>query len=261
MEPMANIALRAARLAAQVIVKGFDRPDLIRISQKGHNDLVTNIDKEAEKVIIDTLREKFPAHKITGEESGSTDGAPSDYEWVIDPLDGTMNFARQIPHFCVSIACLYKGKVEHGVIVDPIREEEFIASRGKGARLNGRRIRVSELETLDGAVVATGGKDRHEHLDGETAVARKLMETRAIMRQPGSAALELAYIAAGRMDAMWMRELSIWDFAAGAILVTEAGGLIGDFAGGAGYMKSGNVVAGSPKCFKHLTILVKKHLG
>lgn len=260
MEPMANIALRAARLAGKHIVRGFDRPDLIELSMKGHNDFVTNIDREAEQIVIGTLREKYPDHQFTGEESGTSDN-DSDHEWVIDPLDGTANFARGNPHFCVSIACLHKGRLEHAVVVDPIREEEFVASRGKGSTLNGKRIRASNVESLDGAVVATGGKDRHLHAEAETAVYRHLLETRAFTRQPGSAALELAYIAAGRIDGMWMRELGRWDIAAGALLVTEAGGLVGDFDGGANYMKSGNIVAAAPKLFKPLTQLIRKNLA
>jgi myo-inositol-1(or 4)-monophosphatase len=260
MEPMANIALRAARLAGEIIIQGFDRPDLVKVHEKGHNDLVTNIDREAEQAVIGTLKEKFPDHKITGEESGSTDTENFEYEWVIDPLDGTMNFARQIPHFCVSIACLHKNKLAHAVIIDPIRQEEFIASRGQGASLNGRRIRVSEVEYLDGAVIATGGRDRHLDADNEASVIQHLIEQRSILRQPGSAALELAYIAAGRIDAMWMRGLAPWDTAAGALLVTEAGGRLGDFEGGANWMSSGNIVAGTPKVFNQLTALVKKNL-
>lgn len=261
MEGMANIALRAARLAGKQIVRGFDRPDLVDIGTKGHNDFVTNIDREAEQIVIDTLREKYRHHKITGEESGTTGAEDSDYEWVIDPLDGTANFTRQIPHFCVSIACLYKGRIEHGVVVDPIREEEFVASRGQGATMNGKRIRVSNLENLDGAMIATGGRERHEHVEKETLVYSTLLEHKAFTRQPGSAALELSYIAAGRLDAMWMRNLSPWDMAAGALLVTEAGGLVGDFAGGANHIKNGNIVAGSPKCFKQLSQIVRKYLS
>ncbi len=259
MEPMANIALRAARLASRCIIRGFDRPDLIDIETKGHNDFVTNIDREAEQIIINALRYTYPDHGITCEESGST--GSGDYEWVVDPLDGTANFTRQLPHFCVSIACLHKGRIEHGVIIDPMRQEEFVASRGQGATLNGKRIRASQLETLDGAVVATGGKDRHDHADKEAALYKHLLEARAFTRQQGSAALELAYIASGRLDAMWMRGLARWDMAAGALLVTESGGLVGDFDGGANYMKSGNVVAGSPRCFRQLSVAVRKYLS
>ena len=261
MEAMATIALRAARLAAKQILRGYDRPDLVDIGTKGHNDFVTNIDREAEQIIIDTLYKKYPDHRITGEESGTTGNINSDHEWVIDPLDGTANFTRQTPHFCVSIACLHKGRIEHGIVIDPVREEEFIASRGQGATLNGRRIRVSILEQLDGAMIATGGRDRHRFAEEETSVYRTLLEKKAFTRQSGSAALELAYVAAGRLDGMWMRNLSRWDMAAGALLVSEAGGLVGDFDGGANHLKNGNIVAGSPKCFKQLCKVVKRYLS
>ena len=261
MEPMATIALRAARLAGQHIARGFDRPDLVDISEKGHNDFVTNIDKEAEEIIIDTLRDKYPEHCITGEESGHSEfAAESEYEWIIDPLDGTANFTRQIPHFCVSIACLRRGIIEHGVVLDPIRQEEFVASRGRGATLNDRRIRVSATKSLDTAIIATGGRDRHLHLDRETALYQYLLDTRSLTRQPGSSALELAYVAAARLDGMYMRGLQRWDIAAGALLVTEAGGLVGDYDGGAGFMKTGNIVAASPTVFKLLSAAVIKHL-
>ncbi|MGI9322123.1 MAG: inositol monophosphatase family protein [Pseudomonadales bacterium] len=261
MEPMANIALRAARLAGTHIARGFDRPDLVKVNSKGHNNLVTNMDTEAEQIIAGTLLEKYPDHKITGEESGSVGPEDADYEWIIDPIDGTMNYARQIPHFCISIGCLHKGRQKHGVILDPMRQEEFVASRGQGARLNGRRLRVSGLESLDGAVLASSGFLSEQHRDEELALIDSLLEAGAVMRQQGSAALELAYLAAGRIDALWMRHLSKWDIAAGALLVTEAGGLVGDFAGGANYMRSGDVIAGTPKCFKLLTGLVKNRLG
>jgi len=259
-EGMTNIALRAARLAGRQILRGFDRPDLVDIGTKGHNDFVTNIDRESEQIVIDTLREKYRDHRITGEETGTTGDADSDYEWVIDPLDGTANFTRQIPHFCVSIACLHKGRIELGVIIDPIREEEFVATRGQGATLNGKRIRVSNLEQLDGAMIAHGGRDRHQHAEAETAVYRTLLEQKAFTRQPGSAALELAYVAAGRLDGMWMRNLGPWDIAAGTLMVIEAGGLVGDFEGGAAHMKNGNIVAGSPRCFKLLSQIVRRYL-
>ncbi|MDG1233342.1 MAG: inositol monophosphatase family protein, partial [Pseudomonadales bacterium] len=170
----------------------------------------------------------------------------------------TMNFTRQLPHFCVSIACLHNGKIEHGVVVDPIRQEEFVASRGQGATLNGKRIRVSSLENLDGALIATGGRDQYQ--EGEIEVQRQLGEANSFMRQSGSAALDLAYIAAGRLDGLYLKGLGRWDMAAGVLLVTEAGGLVGDFEGGANFMKKGNIVAGSPRCFKAISSVVRKNL-
>jgi len=260
MQPMATIALRAAREAGLRITRAFDRPDLVKIDEKGHNDYVTNVDRDVERIIVEALHQTYPDHAICGEEQISNI-APEDaeYEWIIDPIDGTMNFVRQIPHFCVSIACLHKGKLEHGIIVDPIRQEEFVASRGQGCHLNGRRIRVSAKEVLDGAMIATGGPAGDKVAKAQSELIQHLLNQHVILRQQGSACLELAYIAAGRLDAMWMRNLSPWDMAAGALMVTEAGGLLGEFSGGANYMKSGNIVAGSTKPFKFLAPLVKKH--
>lgn len=257
---MANIALGAAREAARHIARAFDRPDLIKISEKGHNDFVTNIDRDAERIVIGELKHRYPDHSIYGEE-GTEDlrNPDAEFEWIIDPIDGTTNFSRQIPHFCVSIACTYKGKLEHGVIVDPIRNEEFVASRGKGCSFNGRAVRVSKSESLDGAVIATGGRYRSEELrSAQGHVITSLLDAGTITRQPGSACLELAYIAAGRLDGMWMRSLSPWDMAAGALMVIEAGGLVGDFGGGPDFMGSGDIVAASPKVFKQLAPTIKK---
>lgn len=262
MQPMANIALRAARIAARQMARAFDRPDTIKVSDKGGNDFVTNVDQEIEQLVIDSLRQTYPKHAFRGEENVYGEPAgDAEYEWVIDPIDGTYNFVRGIPHFCISIGCIHKGRLEHGVIIDPLREEEFVASRGHGCQLNGRRIRASSLATLDGAAISTGGRENHEVADLQTAIYAKLLNEGAKMRQAGSAALDLAYIAAGRLDGMWMRQLNIWDMAAGALMVTEAGGLLGDFKGGTGYLESGNIVAASPKVFKALAPIVKSHLG
>jgi myo-inositol-1(or 4)-monophosphatase len=165
---------------------------------------------------------------------------------------------RQIPHFCVSIACLHKGKLEHGVILDPIRQEEFTASRGKGCQLNGRRVRASGKDNLDGAILATGVPSGAESARAQSELLQQLLNEQSVIRQQGSACLELAYVAAGRMDAMWMRGLSPWDMAAGALMITESGGLVGDFSGGAAYMQSGDIVAGTPKVFKALAPMVKR---
>ncbi len=260
MQPMASMALRAARLAGQKLVRAFDRPDIIKVSEKGHNDFVTNLDKEAEFLIIEALRVAFPTHRFRGEEGTDTGENSSEYEWLIDPIDGTYNFVRNIPHFCISVGCMHKGRLEHGVILDPMRQEEFVASRGAGCQLNGRRLRVSNTESLDGAALSTGGHE-NETAEQQASVYRELLNGGAKMRQAGSAALDLAYVAAGRLDGMWMRKLHLWDIAAGALMVTEAGGLIGDFDGSANYLKSGNIVAASPKTFKALAPLVKRHLA
>lgn len=261
MQPMANMALRAARLAGQRMTRAFDRPDTVKVSDKGRNDFVTNIDKEVERLVIDTLRASYPNHAFRGEEHVH-DSPPgnAEFEWVIDPIDGTYNFVRNIPHFCISIGCLHKGRLEHGVIVDPLRQEEFVASRGQGCQLNGKRVRTSSLVTLDGAVVSTGGRE-NELPSRQGELYADLLNEGAKLRQAGSAALDLAYIAAGRLDGMWMRKLNIWDMAAGALMVTEAGGLLGDFDGGTTYLETGNIVAASPKVFRALAPLVKRHLS
>ena len=267
MQPMANLALRAAREAGKHIARAYDRPDLVKISEKGKNDYVTNMDRQAERVIVELLREKYPGHKYTGEEDtyepqeSERHNKPSDYEWVIDPIDGTQNFVHGIPHFCVSIACLYKGKIEHGVILDPIRQEEFVASRGHGCSFNGQRVRVRGTKDLETAVLATSGGAWYEKNAAQGAVIAELMDKDANIRNGGSAALDLAYIAAGKLDGMWMQNLSLWDVAAGTLMVLEAGGLVGDFEGGATHLKSGKLIAAGPKVFKSLTPLVKRHLA
>ncbi len=262
MQPMVNIALRAAREAGLRITRAFDRPDLVKIDEKSHNNFVTNIDRDAERIIVDALRETYPDHSITGEEQiNNVVVEDAEYEWIIDPIDGTTNFMRQIPHFCVSIACLKKGKLEHGVILDPIRQEEFTVSRGYGCQLNGRRVRASVKDNLDGAILATGVPSGAESARAQSELIQHLLNQQSTIRQQGSACLDLAYVAAGRMDGMWMRGLSPWDMAAGALMVIESGGLIGDFSGGAGYMQSGDIVAGTPKVFKALTPVVKRCYG
>jgi myo-inositol-1(or 4)-monophosphatase len=260
MQPMANIALRTARQASTHISRAFDRPDLLKISEKAHNDFVTNVDREVEYLIVEALKTTFPDHNITGEESRNNQvHEDAEYEWIIDPIDGTLNFLRQVPHFCVSIACLHKGKLEHAVIVDPMRNEEFVASRGQGCQLNGHRVRVSPKEELDGAMIATGGPIPDP--DAQSQLYAQMLREKTKVRHTGSACLDLAYVAAGRMDALWLHDLKPWDLAAGVLMISESGGLIGDFAGGADYMKSGNIVAGAPRCFKALAPLVKTFLS
>ena len=228
------------------------------------NDFVSNVDRKAEEEIIYHIRKAHPDHAIKGEEGGVLEGTNPDYEWVIDPLDGTTNFLRGIPHYAISIACKHKGKLEHALIYDPIREETFSASRGRGAQLNGKRIRVTKRKDLDGAVIGTGIPFRsHQqgHLPAYTQSLEAVAEKTAGIRRAGSAALDLAYVAAGRLDGFWEIGLQEWDIAAGVLLVQEAGGLVGDFKGGNGFMQSGNIVAGNPKCFKALIQTINPHLG
>ena len=264
MEPMLNIALRAARKAAELIERSFERVDLLTIETKSRNDFVTEVDKAAEKEIIYHLRKAYPDHTIRGEEGGTQQGKNPDYEWIIDPLDGTTNFIHGVPHFSISIACKYKGQLEHGVVLDPVKREEFTASRGRGASLNGRRLRVSSRRTLEGALIGTGipfSGYAFDNISAYLSCVQEIAGQTAGIRRCGSAALDLAYVAAGRFDAFWEMNLNEWDIAAGILLVKEAGGLVSDFNGGQTYMDTGHIVVGSPKVFKPILQIVQKHLG
>jgi len=253
MEPMINIALRAARKAGEFIVRASDELDRIDIKAKSSNDFVTQVDLQSEQEISRALRRAFPEHAILGEESGLSGPENAEYTWVIDPLDGTTNFIRGIPHYAISIACLRGKRIEHAVVLDPVRREEFTASRGKGAQLNGHRIRVSRLPSLDGALIGTGIPFQghcDRMLPAYSEVLAKLAGQCAGIRRPGAASLDLAYVAAGRFDAFFEIGLSAWDIAAGALLIREAGGLVSDMDGSEGFLDSGNIVCGNPKCFK-----------
>jgi myo-inositol-1(or 4)-monophosphatase len=253
MEPMINIALRAARKAGEFIVRASDELDRIDVRAKSANDFVSQVDLESEKTIIYHLNKAFPAHAVIGEESGRSGPEDAEYTWLIDPLDGTTNFLRGIPHYAISIACLHGKRIEHAVVLDPVRREEFTASRGKGAQFNGRRMRVSALKSLDGALLGTGipFKGHGDELLAPYAdTLAKLAGQCAGIRRAGAASLDLAYVAAGRLDAFWELGLAPWDMAAGALLVREAGGLVADMDGSEHFLDSGNIVCGNPKCFK-----------
>src|SRR5690606_4161658 len=215
---------------------------------------------------IQALQKAYPTHGFLGEESGSIAGSGegADYQWIIDPLDGTTNFLRGVPHFAVSIACKYRGRLEHAVVLDPVRQEEFTASRGRGAAVNGRRIRVSNRKSLDGALLGTGFPFRAEqvdNLDNCLGMFRSLVGQTAGIRRAGAASLDLAYVASGRYDAFWEFGLSEWDMAAGALLIQEAGGLVSDFGGGHDFLEKGQVVAGNAKCFKAVLTAIQPHLA
>lgn len=264
MEPMLTIALKAARKAGEIIESSFERLDLINIEEKGRNDFVSDVDRNAEREIIYHLKKAYPDHKFIGEESGISGNEESEYEWIIDPLDGTTNFIHGIPHFAVSLACRHNGQIIHGVVLDPIKREEFTASRGKGAMLNGRRIRVSNRRSLDGAIIGTGipfNGYALENIDPYLDCLKEIAGLTAGIRRPGSAALDLAYLAANRYDGFWEMNLKTWDIAAGVLLLREAGALMADFQGGNKYIESGNIVAAPPKMFKQLMQIVQKHLG
>ena len=259
MHALLNIAVKAARAAGEVIIRSLNRLESLTITSKGRNDFVSEVDHAAEAEIIKIIRKNYPNHAFLAEESGRT--GDSDTIWIIDPLDGTTNFLHGFPTFAVSIACQMKGKLEHGVVYDPISQEIFTASRGGGAHLDNRRIRVSKQRGLEGALIGTGFPYRAnaKYLDSYLLMLRAVMEHTAGVRRPGSAALDLAYVAAGRTDAFWEIGLAPWDTAAGTLLIQEAGGRIGTLTGGE-YTQGGNVLAGSPKVYAALVELLSPHI-
>jgi myo-inositol-1(or 4)-monophosphatase len=259
MHPFVNTAVRAARRAGDIIVRGLARFEGVEAASKGVNDFVTNIDRAAEAEIINILHEAYPHHAFLAEESGASGNA--DTTWIIDPLDGTTNFMHGFPVFAVSIACQVRGRMEHAVVYDPMRQEIFTASRGSGAYLESRRLRVSRQRDLQGSLIATGFPYREnlQYVDSYLGMLKTVMASAAGVRRPGAAALDLAYVAAGRVDGFFEIGLKIWDTAAGTLLIREAGGLIGTLDGGE-YRQNGNVVAGNPRIFNALVEALAPHL-
>ena len=258
MHPMLNTAVKAARKAGTIISRASFDVDKLTIRRKRQNDFVSEVDEAAEEAIISVLRDAYPDHGILAEESGRTD-TKSDYVWVIDPLDGTTNFLHGFPQYCVSIGLLHKGKPTQAVVYDTNRNELFTASKGVGAYLNDRRIRASRADKLEDALVGTGFPFREVgHLDDYLRMFKNVTKGTSGIRRPGAAALDLAWVACGRIDAFWEIGLSPWDMAAGALLVREAGGLIGDLDGNEGFMDSGRVVATNSKLFSAFLQLLKQ---
>jgi myo-inositol-1(or 4)-monophosphatase len=251
MHPLLNIAIGAARRAGDVIVRSLDRVGTLVVSEKGRNDFVSEVDRAAEQVLIAAIRKAYPSHGFLAEESGALAG--DDYTWVIDPLDGTTNFLHGFPQFAVSVACRHRGRAEVAVVFDPTRGELFTAERGAGTQLDGRRLRVSQRTGLEGALVGTGFpyRENRRWLGPYLAMLERVMNATAGVRRPGAASLDLAYVAAGRLDAFWEVGLSPWDTAAGNLLITEAGGRVGDFTG-AEYQDGGHLLAGTPRVFAAL---------
>ena len=260
MHPFLNTAVKAARSAGSLMLRYADRIDALSVESKQRNDFVSEVDRQAEQVIIRILRKAYPDHAILAEESGASGGG--EFEWIIDPLDGTTNYLHGIPHYAVSIAVRRRGIIEHGVVYDPAKDELFTASRGAGAMLNNRRIRVSRRASLEGALLGTGIPFReNQNIDGYLRSLRAFIGPIAGIRRQGSAALDLAYVAAGRFDGYWEAGLNVWDIAAGVLLVREAGGLVSDFEAADGYLDSGNVIAASPKLLKPMLDTIGPILG
>jgi myo-inositol-1(or 4)-monophosphatase len=253
MHPMLNIAVKAARRAGSIINRAALEGGALEVKAKNKNDFVTQVDKAAEQAIINIIRAAYPDHSILAEESGDTPGARPEYLWVIDPLDGTTNYIHGFPQYCVSIGLEHRGVLTQGVVYDPGKNELFTASRGRGAFLDDRRIRVSKCLQLKDALVGTGFPFKElSRLDLYLRQLQGLMTGSAGVRRAGAAALDLAYVAAGRLDAFWEMGLSRWDMAAGALLIQEAGGLVGDLQGGPGYLDKGEIACGTPKVFPQL---------
>ncbi len=259
MNPTINIAVRAARQAGSVIMRSFHRLDTLTVSEKQVNDYVSEVDRNAEQAIIDIIRRAYPGHAILAEESGMH--GKDDFQWVIDPLDGTTNYLHGFPQFAISIALKQRGRLEAGVIYDPVSDEMYTASRGSGALLNDRRLRVTDQKTLKGALLGTGIPFRDQrYMDAYLGMLKDLTRETAGIRRPGSAALDFAYVAAGRLDGFWELGLSEWDFAAGALLVQEAGGVVSDIGGGSRQVETGNVITAGVRLHRLMVDTIRPHL-
>ncbi len=250
MNPILNSAVTAVREASKIILHAIDRVKFLQIEEKSPNDFVTSVDKQVEESIVEFLQKRYPDHSFLCEEMGMI-GENEDAMWIIDPLDGTANFIQGIPHYAISIAFRLNGKIEHAVIYDPFKQDLFTASRGKGAQLNGHKIRVSKQNKFECALLATGFAFKDENLKAKNLKTLKpiLTDCRDVRRM-GAASLDLAYVACGRVDGFWELGLNSWDIAAGALIVKEAGGIVCDPNGGEDYLKYGDIVAAPPRIIK-----------
>ena len=259
MHALLNIAVSAARKAGSFITRALERVDTLQVDSKGYNDFVSEVDRRAEQEIIQVIHKAYPRHAILAEESGEQ--GDSESVWIIDPLDGTTNFLHGFPQFAVSIALRHSGRLEVAVVYDPLRDELFTAIRGSGAQLNGRRLRVSKAKSLDGTLIGTGFPFKDQsHVDAYLGMFKTLLPRTAGIRRAGSAALDLAYVAAGRLDGFWEIGLKPWDMAAGILLIQESGGIIGDFRGGPDFFANGNVVTGNARVYEGLVAAIQPYV-
>ncbi|NEX59904.1 inositol monophosphatase [Noviherbaspirillum sp. 17J57-3] len=259
MHPMLNTAVKAARRAGTVINRATFDLDRIKVTEKGQNDFVTEVDKAAEQAVIDVLKTAYPDHAFLAEETGASANMHDQHEnvWIIDPIDGTTNFIHGFPQYCVSIALQQRGQITQAVVYDPTRNDLFTATKGAGAYLNEKRIRVSRRDKMADSLIGTGFPFRdNDQLDEYLKMFRIMTERCAGLRRPGAAALDLAYVACGRLDGFFEKGLHPWDMAAGSLLITEAGGIVGTFAGESDYLYNGQVLAGSPKIFAQMVQLL-----
>ncbi len=260
MHPMLNTAVKAARRAAAIINRASFDLDRVKVTEKGHRDYVTEVDQAAEQAIIDVLIGAYPDHAVLGEESGPSANLHDDNEnvWIIDPLDGTTNFIHGFPQYCVSIALQQRGQITQAVVYDPTRNDLFTASKGGGAFLNEKRLRVTKRDRIADALIGTGFMYRGDKdgMDEYLQMFRVMTESSSGLRRAGAAALDLAYVAAGRLDGFFEKGLKPWDMAAGSLLITESGGIMGTFAGESDYLYKGNAIAGTPKVFGQMVNLL-----
>ena len=260
MHPMLNIAVKAARRAGNLIQRASDNIDRLTVTKKSHADYVSEVDRAAEQTVIETLLGAYPDHAILAEESGTQ--GDSEFVWIIDPLDGTTNFLHGFPQYAVSIALQHKGVLTQAVVYDPAKNDLFTATRGRGAYLNDKRLRVSKRTELADSLIGTGFPyTRFEYMDAYMAIFQDLMQKTAGLRRPGAASLDLAYTAAGRYDGFFETGLKPWDIAAGCLLITEAGGMVGDLQGNDGFLKSGHICAGNPKIYEQMLQVIAPHLS
>ncbi|HBV21778.1 MAG TPA: inositol monophosphatase [Nitrosomonas sp.] len=263
MHPMLNIAVKAARRAGDIINQASRNLDLLNVSRKSHSDFVSEVDGAAEEAIIRILRDSYPDHAILAEESGVRGNIENaEYLWIIDPLDGTTNFLHGFPQYSVSIALKHKGVLNKAVVYNPNNNELFTASRGGGAYLNNQRLRVSKRIRLEDCLIGTGIPFRDlTHVEAYLKIFKDVIPRVAGIRRPGSAALDLCYVAAGRYDGFWEIGLAPWDMAAGCLMIQEAGGLVGDLEGNDTFLESGQIIAGNPKVFSQLLQIIRPHLS
>jgi myo-inositol-1(or 4)-monophosphatase len=260
MHPMLTIAIKAAREAGRIINRASQDVGALKIQSKTFNDFVSEVDRSAEQAIIDTIRDAYPDHGFLGEESGKSNSDANNI-WIIDPLDGTTNFLHNFPQYCVSSALQQKGVLTQAVIYDPVRNDLFTATKGRGAFLNDKRIRVTNRTKLQASLISTGFPFRDfTHLDTYLAMLKDMIKNTTGIRRPGSAALDLAYVAAGFTDGFFEINLSTWDIAAGGLLVQEAGGMVGDFEGNESWLNTGNIVAANAKVFSQMLQVLSPHL-
>ena len=255
MNALQNVAVMAARRGGTILLRNLNRLDKLRVDKKGHNDFVSDVDRAAEEAVIEVIHKHYPDHAILAEESGMQ--GESDTVWIIDPLDGTTNYLHGFPQFCVSVGVKVNGRIEAGAVYDPMRQELFAASRGNGATLDDRKIRVSRRVDLEQALIGTGFPFRQHDMDmgPYLEMLGKVVRNTSGVRRPGAAALDLCYVAAGRLDGFWETGLKAWDLAAGALIIREAGGIVSALDGGENYLDKGHILCGTPKIYAGLARL------